>query len=258
MKIRFLIVSLFVLCAIAVEAQKKKKDQPVQPPTTEAVPEKKAEAKPDSVGQRQFQIPNLSQHYARKYAAAIQWNDYDVAKDALYSLIVENPANDSLITDLAVFYLQNQKYPSAVLVAQELLSRNPKNTEALEVSATGYESLGVMDRALQNYESMYLLQNNVAVLYKMAFLQYQLKRYKEATTSSDILLASKDIEGIKASFNDAQNKAKEYPLKVAILNLKGMIARDENDKVNAKKYFNEALAMAPDFLPAKQNLTELK
>jgi tetratricopeptide (TPR) repeat protein len=242
-------------------AQKKKKGEkdapkqeqaPVQQPVVQSAPVKQTPK--DSIPK----VNTFVQHYAMKYATAVQWSDYDVAKDALYDLIVLNPGNDSLIYDLAIFYYQNQKYPSAVMVSQELLKRNPKNTGALEIAAVGYENLGVSDKALQSYESLYLLNNNSATLYKMAFLQYRLKRYKESNTSADILLASKEAEALKITYNDASNKPKEYAMKVALLNLKGMVAQDQGDKVNAKKFYDQALAIAPDFGLAKDNLSKLK
>lgn len=204
-------------------------------------------------------MSSLTEHFYKKYATALQWNDYDVAKDALYDLIVENPQNDSLIFNLAYYYFENQKYVSAVLVSQQLLARNPKNTTALEISAVGYESMGVGDRALQNYESLYLLTNSIATLYKMAFLQYDLKKFPESIASVDILLANKELDSSKVVFNDVENKPKEYPMKVSILNLKGLIQLDHfGDKEAAKKIFEEALAIAPDFIPAKQNLVKIK
>jgi tetratricopeptide (TPR) repeat protein len=160
---------------------------------------------------------------------------------------------------LAYFYYENQKYASAVLVSQQLLARNPKNTVALEMSAVGYEVMGVPDRSLQNYESLYLLTNNISTLYKMAFLQYDLKRYTESLASIDVLLASKEIDTLKVVFNDAENKPKEYAMKVAVLNLKGLAVNEHlGDKAAAKKLFEEALAIAPDFVLAKQNLVKVK
>ena len=206
-------------------------------------------------------VPKLSpltQHYAMKYSLALQWGDQEVAKDALYDVIIENQGNDSIIYDLAVYYYQNQKYAPAVLVSQELLKRNPKNIAALEIAAVGCDNLGVPDRALQYYESLFLLQNNPTVLYKMSFLQYRLKRYKESSTSVDILMADKALDSLKVNYNDTNGKQKEYPMKVALLNLKGLIAQEQGDKVNAKKFYDEALSLAPDFALAKENVAKLK
>ncbi|MFM9836657.1 MAG: tetratricopeptide repeat protein [Cyclobacteriaceae bacterium] len=262
MKTRSLIlIALMIGSTVAFAQKKKKKDEhrPMEPTATEAVVAKPEVKKVEPVKKDSLpQVSPITQHFARKYATALQWNDYEVAKDALYDLIIENPGNDSLIFDLAVYYYQNQKSASAVLVSNELLARNPKNVGALEIAASGYETLGVPDKALQNYESLYLLTNNVSTLYKMAFLQYRVKRYKESATSADIIMANKDIDTMKATYNDAAGKGKEYPIKVAVINLKGMLALDQGDKVGAKKFFEQALAISPDFALAKENLAKTK
>jgi tetratricopeptide (TPR) repeat protein len=252
---------VFVLILISIAttgwAQKKKKNEkePVKQETaTNPQPKPETKVPKDTVPK----MNPLTQHYAIKYSLALQWGDQDVAKDALFDLIVENQGNDSIIYDLAIYYYQNQKYAPAVLVSQELLKRNPKNVAALEIAAVGCENLGVPDRSLQYYESLFLLQNNPTVLYKMAFLQYRLKRYKESSTSIDILMADKAADSLKVNYNDAGGKQKEYPMKVALLNLKGLVAQDQGDKVAAKKFYDQALAVAPDFAPAKENVTKLK
>jgi len=251
--------SVFVLILISIAAtswaQKKKKNEPIKQETT-AAPQPKAEkvVPKDTVPK----MNPLTQHYAMKYSLALQWGDQEVAKDALYDLIIENQGNDSIIYDLAIYYFQSQKFAPAVLVSQELLKRNPKNVAALEIAAIGCENLGVPEKALQYYESLFLLQNNPTVLYKMAFLQYRLKRYKESSTSIDILMADKAADSLKVNYNDASGKQKEYPMKAALLNLKGLVAQEQGDKVAAKKFYDEALALAPDFAPAKENVTKLK
>ncbi len=249
------IVIMLALCLSATAAFSQTQKQPVKPDPAKTQTQTKSQtqqaAKPE--------VNPLTEHFYKKYVTALQWSDYDVAKDALYDLIIENPQNDSLIFNLAYFYYENQKYASSVLVSQQLLSRNPKNTGALEMSAVGYEFMGVPDRALQNYESLYLLTNNINTLYKMSFLQFDLKRYAESLVSIDILLANKEVEAAKVVFNDVENKQKEYPMKVAIINLKGLAVLEHlGDKVAAKKLFDEALAIAPDFVLAKQNLAKVK
>ena len=240
-------------------AQKKKKNEKQEAKQEETQPVVQ-QNKPQPVAPKDTvpKVDPLTRHYAIKYSLAVKWNDLEAAKDALYDLIIENQGNDSIIYELAVYYYQNQKYPSAVLVSQELLKRNPKNTAALEIAAVGYESLGVPDRSLQYYESLFLLQNNPAVLYKMAFLQYRLKRYKESVTSADILMADKSTDTLKVNYGDANGTQKEYPMKVALLNLKGLLAQEQGDKIAAKKFYDQALVQAPDFAPAKENIAKLK
>lgn len=243
-------VFLFLLSAsLTAWAQK----QPVKTEQPKTQPQTQTQAQP------QTGVSPLTEHFYKKYVTAVKWNDFELAKSALYDLIIENPQNDSLILSLAYHYYENEQHVPAVLVSQQLLARNPKNAAALEISAIGYEAMGVRDRALQNYESLYLLSNNVNMLYKMAFLQYDLKRNTEAITSIDILLANKEVETLKVVFNDVENKPKEYPMKVALLNLKGLAVLEHlGDKVAAKKLLDQALAIAPDFVLAKQNLNKVK
>jgi tetratricopeptide (TPR) repeat protein len=252
------LVLTFVLAALmlnSVTAQKKnKKEAEKQQPPAQVQPQPVAQPAPDTTQN----IDILTQHFFRKHSVAVQWGDELVAKDALYDLIIRNPGNDSLIYSLAVVYYQDQKFTSSLLVGMELLKRKPKDPAYLELSALSAESLGVIDRALQYYESLYLLSGSTYTLYKIAFLQYDVKRYAESLTNADILLTKPDVETMKVSYNDAQKKSMEYPMKVAVINLKGLIKQETGDNVTAKKLFAEALAISPDFILAKENLAKMK
>ncbi len=199
----------------------------------------------------------FSSHYARTYQAALRYNDYGVAKQALYSLLVENPQNDSILYSLSLLYIQSQQYASAVLSANDILAVKSDHTGALEIAAISYENLGLKDKALDNYETLYLNTDDYQTLYKIAFLQFDLSKYTEAKTNVDILMTKKETEELKSVYTLANNEQKEFPIKVALLSLKGMILKAEGDKDGAKKHFDDALAIAPDFELAKENLANL-
>lgn len=252
---------ILMMMIVGLGFSQKKKD-PVKP---ESKPETKTEATTtpattptETQAKPEQQANPLLNHYLVKFNVAMRFNDSDAAKDALYDLLVENPNNDSLFLDLAFMYYENQKYPSAILVCQELLARNKNNSTAVELTASSFEALNIYDKALQHYETLYLQTNAYPALYKMAFLQYDLKRYKECSATSDILLSKKEADELKVSYPTTDNKSKEFPIKVAVLNLKGLIAQESGDKVEAKKFFEQALALAPDFVQAKENLSKLK
>ena len=240
-------ILFFTLVASVAQAQNQAQ-KPVQKPSQTVTPQ----------NQPPQQVDRLTEHFARKNQLANRWNDADVARDALYDLIAEYPGNDSLIYVLALDYYNNQKYIPSVLVAQDLLARNPKNVEVLQLAASGFEALNLSDKALANYESLYLQNNHTGALYKMAVLQYELKKYVESKTNVEILLTKPDIETMTVTLRDSENKQKAFPLKVSILNLKGLLAQQAGDKAGAKKAFEESLALAPDFPLAKQNLAKLK
>lgn len=263
---RFIVILMLLVATTTSFAQKKKKDKdkeatPATPTTQQQTPPQQQVA-PQQQAQPVDTVPSasmiLTEHYLRKYAAASRWNDAEAAKNALYDVIVENPGVDSLIYSLAYFYYEEQKYASSLLISQDLLVRQPKNPTYLELAASSAQNLGVPDRALQHYESLYLINNNIRTLYQIAFLQYQAKRPAECTTSINLLLARPEVVTEKAVFEDAKGVPKEYSLKVPVLNLKGLLALDQNDKPGAKKAFTDALALAPDFQPAKDNLAKVK
>jgi len=260
---RFLVV-LMLLVSTAGFAQKKKKDkEPAQPAQTQQQPAA-TQAQPQQPQQAQAAdtIPTagmiLTEHFLKKYAAASRWNDADVAKDALYDVIVENPGIDSLIYSLAYFYYEQEKFASSLLISQDLLQRSSNNPMYLEMAASSAQQLGVNDKALQFYESLYLINDNIRTLYQIAFLQYTTKRSAECKTSIDILLGKPAVNTEKVVYDDAKGAAKEYPMKVSVLNLRGMLLLEQNDKVGAKKAFTDALALAPDFQLAKLNLEKTK
>lgn len=247
---KYFVAILLTCVGAAVLAQKSKGKTP-PPIAPEPVPAQQAQPAPS--------ISSIfGEHFGRKYGIAQRWGDYDVAKDALYDLITEFPGNDSLIFAMAYFYFENQKYTSCALVCNDLLARNPRNQAALELSGISYETLNIKDRAFQSYESLYLINNNVSTLFKMASLQYDLKRYEESLVNADILLSKPQTDSLKVNFNDAKGIATEHPLKAALLNLKGRSYKAQGDVVKAKKYFEDALKADPTFEDAKKNLASLK
>jgi len=246
---------VFVIACSGVFAQATKGKTAATKPSTAPAKQTPAQAQTPPATSVQGVI---AEHFARKYQIAQRWGDYEVAKDALYDLISDFPGNDSLIFTLAYFYFDNQKYPSCAMVCNDLLARNSRNVAALELSGISYENLNIKDKALQNFESLFLLTNNNTTLYKMASLQYDLKRYQEVLINADILLTKPEADSLKVTFNDAQGKPKEYPLRAALLNLKGLTFKAQGDNVNAKKLFEDAIKVEPNFDPAKQNLASLK
>ena len=230
------------------QAQRKKSAKEEQKPATPAPqPQPKAKVNSDS----------LFRHLQNKYALASRWNDSEIAKDVLYDMIILNPKNDSLIYKLAYYYFENRQYASATLVSQELLAHNYKNLDYLELSAASFEGLGILDRALQNYETQYLISNNILILYKIAFLQLELNRFEEGLTNVEILLSKPEANTIMIGFNDTKNNPKDFPMKYPVMNLKGLILEGKGDKVGATKIYEEIVKMAPDFEPAVTNLAGL-
>lgn len=191
------------------------------------------------------------------YDAAVKYNDLSVAKDAIYRLITMDPTDVSLLDSLAYMYFDNSNFISSILVCKDIIAKNPQSLTAREVSAISFQNIGIKDKALEQYESLYLLNNDIKTMYQIAFLQYDLKRYKEARTSIDIILENKNLETAKVVHATSQKTQQEVPMKASILNLKGLIELDNGNKEEAKKNFENALKLAPEFEYPKENLKKV-
>lgn len=191
------------------------------------------------------------------YNKAVRYNDLAVAKDALFKLMVLDPNDISLMDSLAYLYYENQKFISSVMVCKDILAKNPNNLGAIEISALSFQNLGLKDKALAEYESLYLKNNNISTLYQIAFLQYDLKRYQESKTSVDIILSDKELDQLKVVHGTSNNSQQEVPMKASVLNLKGMIDIESGNKAEAKQNFEDAIKLAPEFELPKENLKKV-
>lgn len=184
---------------------------------------------------------------------AMRYSDQSMAKTKLYDLMIRNPENTRYMEALANIYFDNSQFPSAALVAMDLLQLNDKNVGALEIAAYSLEQLGALDRALPHFESLYLLTGDNFSLYKSAFIQYNIQRYEEAMNSVNMLVKNAKADE-KIGFPKSQTETQEVSMKAAALNLKGLIYLDQNSKEEAKTAFNEAISLDPSFEQAKENL----
>jgi len=190
------------------------------------------------------------------FEMASLFNDAAVARTALYNMIAIDSKNPALLDSLALLYYEFQNYSSAAIVTQAALRANPSNPLMLELSAICYESLGLPDRALAQYETLYMKQNNPLTLYKMAFLQLQVKHYVEVNTSADILLAKPELKETKIVFPKEDETTQEVSMHAALYNLKGLAAKAQGDNAGAKAMFDKALEVSPDFEIALKNAQE--
>ncbi|WP_194777780.1 tetratricopeptide repeat protein [Pararhodonellum marinum] len=193
----------------------------------------------------------------RVYQLAMRYNDISVAKAKLYDLMTRNPNNTRYPELLASLYFESEQFGSAALVSLDILEVNDKSVTALEIAAFSLEQLGALDRALPHFESLHLLSGDLFSLYKAAYLQYSLKKYDESMNSIDMLIKNKKSSEDKLAFPTKDNKTQEITMRAAALNLKGLIYKDQGINEEAKKAFEEALALNPGFEIAMDNMKEI-
>lgn len=191
------------------------------------------------------------------YQLAKKYNDFSMAKTALYNMLSIAPSNVAILDSLAVIYYDYQQYTSSALISQDIVKINPDDMLATELAAVSFDNLGVKARALPYYEKLYLERNDVNILYRMAFLQYELKRYTEGITSVDILIDSEQTKNEVVIFPKNDNENQQVSMLAAAYRLKAMINQQQGNNEEARNNYNKALELAPDFALAKQQLESL-
>ena len=190
------------------------------------------------------------------YQKAQQYSDALVKKQALYELLILNNRDTAVLRGLAELYYNSRQFTSSILVGLDFLEKHPGNMIATEIVALSYEQLRLYDKAIEYYQPIWLQTDNVNVLYQIAYLQYSLKRYAEATNNLDIV-DSKLGADEKIQLNTSSGTVQQVTFKAAVINLRALIAADQGKTDEAKKLLNQALALSPDFEAAKTKLESL-
>jgi tetratricopeptide (TPR) repeat protein len=242
------IVNLLVLCAIASTGQafaQKGKSKTSEPQTVVA-----EVAKSDPTA-------DAMQHYRQIYDAAIGYNDFAVATDAMYHMIALRPTDAALKDTLAGLYFQRGAWPQVVLVTTDILLANATNQAALELRAVANQSIGRAKEALADYEQLYKLAQNPYHLYEIAALQFSMKRLGECELTVRQLLADGSLKDKTIAITVQDGRSQEVPLHAAALNLNGVLDLEQGKKDSAKVHFENALKVYPDFILASDNLAAL-
>lgn len=213
----------------------------------------------ESAGQnKEIQNTQLYKLFQMKYVFGMKYNDGEVAKDALYSMIAMDPNDDSLKMSLCYYYFDQNQFASSLFVSRDLLARFPDNIDALKINAMSLENMGARDKAIEAYETLYLKTNDIGVLYQVALMQFEMDRYAECSTNLDIIIKNPQAKTMKLSFNKSETEQQEVSLEAASYNMKGMLENQQGNKEEAKKNLQKAIELEPEFTLASQNLADIK
>ena len=82
------------------------------------------------------------------YEKAKAYNDPNVAISALYNMVALQPENLLLKDSLMREYLALSQWAPTYMISREILSKDPSNLIALEVSCVSLQNLGLKQQAL--------------------------------------------------------------------------------------------------------------
>jgi tetratricopeptide (TPR) repeat protein len=205
----------------------------------------------------------LYKHYQMKYVFGMKYNDREVAKNALYSMIAMDPNDDSLKMVLCYYYYEQNQFASSLFVSADLLSRRfPDNVDALADQCHVLSRIWVCaTKPLSAYESLYLQdQRYRCTVPGSPCLQFELANDMPNVRRIVVSLSSKIRKPMtmKLTFlTKMKTNSRRVTLEAACYNMKGMLAKQQGNMEEAKKQLEKALELDPEFVLANQNLSEL-
>ncbi len=206
-------------------------------------------------GQREFNT-DFAAHKKQVYQQAMQNGDAEVATQALYDILATSPDEVRWTDSLALLYVQQRAYNQAIKVSQQKLNSYPQDTLMLKIQALSYKALDNNKAALQAYEKLYSLTQNIYHLYEISTIQYSMTRLQECLQTAQNLHQHPRLEEAKVNLTFDKRK-QVVPLKAAIFNIQGVVAKDMNKIPEATSFFEQALSVFSDFELAKGNLADL-
>ena len=188
------------------------------------------------------------------YQKAIAFGDYEVAKTALFNMLVRHPDSLNYLDSLVTLYFSLGQMPQCIFAGTQYMQRDTTNLSVMEMVALSYSQLNKNKESLEIYEKMYRRTGNIYYAYQTAVQQFYLKRIGECNQMIDIIVKDPKSVTDKISINIDQATQQQVPLKAAALNMRGIILKEMSMPDKAKASFEEALQVMPDFALAKGNL----
>jgi tetratricopeptide (TPR) repeat protein len=193
----------------------------------------------------------------QKIKQALSYGDKVVAANAMYSIVAMEGPQSTYKDSLAYLYFNARNYVSCFLVTNDILASKNDNLELLEMKAFSLENMGALDKAIESYNELLLKKNNNYHAYKIAGLQLALNKFDEALVFAKKADQLPDEGKTNVTFQVNKNYSQNVNLKAAIAYLEGLVYLNLKKENEAKKSFERAVQLFPEFVLAKSKLTTL-
>lgn len=188
------------------------------------------------------------------YRKAMSFGDYEVAKSALFNMVVRNPDSLNYLDSLITLYFSLGQMTQCIFSGNQYMLKDTTNLSVMEMVALSYSQLNKNKESLEIYERMFHRTGNIYYAYQTAVQQFYLKRIGECNQMIDIIVNDPKAETEKITISVDQSTQQQVPLKAAALNMRGIILKELNMADKAREAFEESLKVMPDFALAKGNL----
>lgn len=191
-----------------------------------------------------------------KYNRAMEVNDYQVAKNSVYSMLSLDSNNVTYYDTLAKLYYLTKEYESSYTCAKKALT-NGVSEQTADIAYRTSKALKKFEDA-SKYGGILLTFNedSIGLQYELAFNYIQLYKYDKGSELLNRIVL--DPESLKQNYNEYSGTAvQEIPYRASAYNLLGFIENERGNKEVAKNMFQSALNIKEDYKLASENLSAL-
>lgn len=191
------------------------------------------------------------------FTQSLKFYDFSTAKTALFHMMALRPQETYWMDTLATVYFSEGAYLQSLLVSREILDKKPEDEQVLQILAESESALGLEKEAVKTFEKLWSLTGKVYYQYKIATLQFSLKRMMECGNSLNGILgnAASSREKISISYQDGSSQ--EVVIAAAALNIGGMLAMEMNQVDEAIALFNQSSQLDASFILPRNNLATI-
>jgi tetratricopeptide (TPR) repeat protein len=183
--------------------------------------------------------------------------DLSTGITALSYYVADQGANTVYEDTLAMLYLQRNAYVQCYYWADKRLKVKPEDLTLMEMKGICLEKLNQPKEAIAIYEKLYTRTKSPYHAYSLMELQYGIKRLAECLATSGSTEKLEFKPDFTMTYNAGEQSGRTY-LRAGIYNITGLALYELDNKVEAKQYFEKALALDSNFVLAKQNLEAMK
>lgn len=213
-----------------------------------------AQSKPKAAAAPAVRHESAADFDLELYRKGILFGDYEIAKTALFNMIIRHPDSLNYLDSLVTLYFSLGQMPQCIFAGNQYLQHDTTNLSVMEMVALSYSQLNKNKESLEIYERMFRQTGNIYYAYQTAVQQFYLKRIGECNQMIDVIINDPKSATEKITINVDQSTQQQVPLKAAALNMRGIIFKEMSMMDKARSSFEESLKVMPDFALAKGNL----
>lgn len=160
--------------------------------------------------------------------------------------------------ELAKIYFAGGNHGACLKVCADVASNHgsAEKTGLQELQALALEASGRREEALRSWRSLFDATANPIHAVRLAGLQFEAGDLEGTRLTIGRALEAPEVEILTVPLPKTREEMQQVPVAAALQNLKGLLAMtgDEPDRAEARRCFETALALLPDFELAKRNL----